>query len=244
MAKKKKIVYIALSCILVVLIVVAVINGIRVIGNRSANQGSVPEPEIVIQVVGPTATEDFVAPLEIVSIFEEDEEDSDLEEEEEESDTFTVVLPAGYFEEFSDEERAAMIEQFPGLEVIVNEDGTITYVMSAEIRVLFLEQQREQVEGLIAMMLGEHYPFIAELNYNEDFSEIEIVTTVNLFETEQNTFLDIMGIVILGYTAPIYQFYLGADADATTRVTLINQEDGEVYRIFYGPHDFFNWEIE
>lgn len=156
-----------------------------------------------------------------------------------------IVLPAGYFQELSPEDIMAMTRDYEGLEIICNEDGSYTYKADDKLRQQLLEGQKQQLEETISYMLGADYPFIADVKHNEDYSEFQVVTTENLFErNDGEAYVDIMGIVILGYSAPIYQYYQGKGLEAKTVVMLVDARNGEVYRSYIGPDDFFDWAIE
>lgn len=137
----------------------------------------------------------------------------------------TVNLPANFFEDKSESEIIATAESEGIKSCTVNEDGSVTYVMSKskykemtdEIYNGFVEECQNKIDDT------EDYGYITDIKYNDNLSEIKVYIDKDLGDG-----LDFMTIVSYYMMGMYYQAFLGIPSEETdVRITEIDDATGE-----------------
>lgn len=148
----------------------------------------------------------------------------------------TITLPASMFEPGEIEEAIASAKESGVQEVVVNDDGSLTYKMTKSTHSKLMEDIRENfIESLEDMKTSGDYTSIKDIKYNRDFSQITLVVDKDAFENSFDSF----AIFGTGILAMYYQLFDGVGSD-NIRVT-INVEDvdtGEIINSIIYPDAF------
>lgn len=138
-----------------------------------------------------------------------------------------VTLPASLFENQDIDEVIEGAKAEGVKEVIKNDDGSLTYIMSKSEHKKVLSEMEEDInQDIEELKSGEDFPSIKDVKKNNSYSEFTIVVNREKFE---NSF-DGIAALGLGLSGMFYQLFNGSDADKA-KVT-INFEDGSTGEIF------------
>ena len=95
-------------------------------------------------------------------------------------------------------------------DVVINEDGSITYKMDKAQHDKMMTELRKNVKDTFDELInGEDFPSIKEIKSNESFSEIEVVVDRERFENS----LDGIGILGIVFPSMLYQVFDGVDPE-------------------------------
>lgn len=135
----------------------------------------------------------------------------------------TVVIPTVY-ESVSSQEEADAIRDKNGYEsVILEEDGSLTIVMSRSQYEELLRDFRDSVDRGIAEIVGEDYgSSIEKIEYNDDYSVFTVTVEgaeIGIIERQSAEELIMYG--------TLYHIYTANDADHI-EVNFVSRESGEV----------------
>jgi hypothetical protein len=127
--------------------------------------------------------------------------------------TDTVTLPASLFAGQSlDDIRAAA--QKSGVEnVVQNKDGSVTYKMSKAVRQqLVIDTRQQTIRTLRGFQNGGDFPFVQNVLYSNDFSEITLVVDKSQYDTlrEYDASCDSSLLSRIGVSVTAYQTVNGA----------------------------------
>ncbi|MBD3107378.1 hypothetical protein IEO70_03285 [Bacillus sp. AGMB 02131] len=154
-----------------------------------------------------------------------------------------VTLPASLFEGQDLDEAIANAKEEGVKEVIKNDDGSVTYIMSkAEHKKLMKEMKEEVIQSIEEMETSEEYPSIQSVDYNKSLNEFTI--TVTSREEFENSF-EGFAIFGIGLQSMYYQLFNGGKSDDITAT--IHLKDGttsEVYNTIVYPDDLEEEETE
>lgn len=137
-----------------------------------------------------------------------------------------VLLPASLFEDKTAEEIKSDAEKAGVAECVVNEDGTVKYVMSKSKHKEMLDGMKSNVDNLInEMMTGEDkIDTIVSVDYNDSLTEINIVTT-----SETVTMWESFSVLSFYFSCSYYQLLAGVDNDdVDVIVNFINQTSNQI----------------
>ena len=140
-----------------------------------------------------------------------------------EEEKVTLVIPTVY-ENVSTQEEADEIRDRNGYEsATLEEDGSLTIVMSRSQYEELLKDFRESVDRGIAEIVSEDYgSSIEKIEYNDDYSVFTVtVSTEEIGIPERQTANEL---VMYG---TLYQIYTAGGADRI-RVDYVNRDSGEV----------------
>lgn len=102
---------------------------------------------------------------------------------EEQMPTVEITLPAMLFESQEDFDPEAYARENGFLSAVENEDGSITVTMSKQRQELVLKETAQAVEESFgALIQGESTPYIKDISYNHDFSEVTMVVDKAAYE--------------------------------------------------------------
>ncbi len=145
----------------------------------------------------------------------------------------TVTLPASMVEledpkVITEEAREKGVK-----EVVVNDDGSVTYKMSRSVHKQMMQDLRESFNQTVAdLKNGGDFISIRDVIYNRDLTSITLVVEREAFENS----LDSFAVFGLGFAAMYYQLFDGVKAE-NIKVT-INIEDetmGELFQTIVYP---------
>ena len=149
----------------------------------------------------------------------------DLEQVEVDEDLVDVELtiPAEYVGEQTLADLEATAEKHGFKSIVINADGSATYVMTKKQHKEFLQELRNQMNGALDGLVGsQEYPNFTKIETNDSFTEFTITTkSTELDLTESFS-------VLAFYTyGGMYSVFSGKDIDNVS-VTFINESTGDV----------------
>ena len=135
----------------------------------------------------------------------------------------TLVIPTAY-ENVSTQEEADDIRNRNGYEsATLEDDGSLTIVMSRSQYEELLNSFRESVDSGIEEIIAEDYgSSIEKIEYNDDYSVFTVTVTGDEIGPVERQTAD--ELVMYG---TLYHIYTAGDADHI-RVDYVNRESGEV----------------
>lgn len=139
----------------------------------------------------------------------------------------TVTLPADLLAldgtEVTQEDLDQTIEEEGWKSATLNEDGSITYVMTKEKHEEMLQEVRGLIDEAIAEMTDSgDYSNIVSVEPNDDYSQFTV--TLNTDEVGLMESIAVLGLYIYG---AMYQTVNGAETD-NINVQFVNADTGEV----------------
>lgn len=138
-----------------------------------------------------------------------------------------ITLPASFFEEEEDHDQMIADAKADGVkDVIVNDDGSLTYKMSkAKHKEMLAEMKTGLLETVDEIKDGEDFESIKDVKHNKSFSEFTLVVEQEMFEDSFDAFAT-MGI---GMSAMLYQLFTGVSVDEyKVTIDIQAEESGEV----------------
>lgn len=147
-----------------------------------------------------------------------------------------VTVPAFFFEGEDPEQIKAEAEQEEGIgEVVVNDDGSLTYKMSkAKHRDMVKEFENQLVAYMDEIKNDEEYVSIQDVEANKSFDEFTIVVDKNAYE---NSF-DGFAAFGLGFNSMFYQLFDGVDQnEIKATIHVKDSETNEVFHTIVYPDD-------
>ncbi|MFI3115848.1 MAG: hypothetical protein R3Y12_06900 [Clostridia bacterium] len=141
------------------------------------------------------------------------------------SEQMEINLPASMFSGYTEEEIANEAQYYYCKSHTINEDGSVTYVLSENAYNNMLKSVRSEVDTTIANMLAEDsdVPAFKKITYNDDLTEVFIYVDPELFEE----YLVVYAITFYA-SGVYYQTYSGvAEEDIDILVKFINVETNQ-----------------
>ena len=185
---------------------------------------------------------DKVSEAEIEAVDNDQEEEGALEVNKKLMNV-EVTLPA-YFLGVDDEEldidQVVKDAKEQGIkDVIVNDDGSITYIMSKSKHKEMMGEMQEGITETIENLLSdEDFTSYQDIAANKDFTEFDVVVIRDAYE---NSF-DGFGILGLAFSSLYYQLFDGANPDDYRAViNIMDEATGEIFDTIVYP-DAFNGE--
>lgn len=135
----------------------------------------------------------------------------------------TITIPDEFVDdELSEEDILAETEEEGILDVVINEDGSVTYTMTREKHDELMKEMSDGIEKALEEMLnGEEEISFKEITHNEDFSVLEITVDPDLY-----TEFDDLNAMILTMVGAQYQVYAG-NSEPESEVILKDALTGE-----------------
>ena len=149
-----------------------------------------------------------------------------------------ITLPASFIDE-EEENHEQMIADAKAdgvKDVIVNDDGSLTYKMSkAKHKEMLAEMKTGLLETIDEIKDSEDYVSIIDVKHNKSFTEFTLVVNQEMFENSFDAFAT-MGI---GMSAMFYQLFTGASVDDfKVTIDIQDEESGEVINTVVYPDAF------
>lgn len=137
----------------------------------------------------------------------------------------TVTLPAGYTDpEMTQDDYDAAAKEADGIKsATLNEDGSVTYVMTKARHRQMLQELEEQYAALNNDMIGsEDFPNITDIKANDDFTEFTVTTT-----STELSLMESMSVLQFYMEGGMYGIMSGKIVD-NVHVDYVNAETGEI----------------
>ena len=136
----------------------------------------------------------------------------------------TITLPADYIDEGTTQEDLDKTAEEKGYQsAILNEDGSVTYVMTKAQHQELLEDTKQSIDEAIAEIAeSEDYPSITDITANDDYTNFTVTT--NHEELDMSESFLVLGLYIYG---GMYAVYSGEEVD-NIHVDFVNSETGEI----------------
>ncbi len=151
-----------------------------------------------------------------------------------EEETIQITLPAALFAGKDIEEVIAGVSQEHGVEEIVqDDDGSLTFIITAEARDRLLEEAENNLEEKIAAIKDERqYPYVVDISYDGAYKDYYLVV-----HQEQND-RSLVTAAELFMLAVYYQL-ISAAAEPAREVSILIEdvESGSVLEILNYPDD-------
>lgn len=135
----------------------------------------------------------------------------------------TITVPADFAGETTQEELNQETEEKGYESATLNEDGSVTYVMTKKQHNELMQAMQETIyEALDDMAGSEEYPNIVSVEVNNDFSQYKVVTTNTELSLEES--FSVLGFYMY---SGLYYAFDGGQLD-NVNVQFINESSGEV----------------
>ena len=180
----------------------------------------------------PAASSEATAPAssESEATAEEPSADSELdatvdEAEQALSDIGTITFPADFATDITQEEIDQQVADGKVHSGQINEDGSVTYVMSKDQHKAIVDGISESIQSTLDGMVGtEDYPNFTAIDHNEDYTSFTVKTTTKPGETAIS---DSMSVLIFATCGQTYGIVSG-DIPENIHVDFVNADSGEL----------------
>ncbi|MCL2463368.1 MAG: hypothetical protein FWF44_11930, partial [Defluviitaleaceae bacterium] len=160
----------------------------------------------------------------------EDDEEIYVPPDDEEDD---YVPPAGlnelhiplpyvkYYTKFLKSDALVRNAEEGGFSYVVNADGSYTYSLTAEQQQTLLSNQADIFyDYMVTLVSNNNFPGLTDIDWdNEGYSWVQFTAEDNFFDAEQKWF---RCVIIAGYSAPMYQVYMGKGDSAQTSISIVD----------------------
>jgi len=150
------------------------------------------------------------------------------------SDEVEITLPASLF--MGDVDAAVENAKSRGVtDVTVNDDNTVTFVLSAEEHEKLMKDLKDEVvKSAEEMLTSGDYMSVKDITFNDDFSEFTMMVDRAAYEDSLEGF----GALALAISGAIYQAFDGVPADeVSVTVNIQDFDTGEVFDSFEYPNE-------
>lgn len=150
----------------------------------------------------------------------------------------TITLPATFLEGAKDSMSEELTEEDKANGILskkINDDGSFTFVMTAEGQDKILTEARKSIEASMSEITSSgDYASIKNIEYNDDFNEIKVTVDKEKFESGFESFMLLAVYISCG----MYQIFDGIPADEMSiKIDLIDSVTNEVYETMNYPQD-------
>lgn len=141
----------------------------------------------------------------------------------------SVILPAALFAEMSDEEILNLKEDQGYKDVIINEDHTVTLIMTEDKYVEIVEDLKVDIDRSIAEVIAnDETDSIKDIMYNNDYSVFTVTTDIATFDESFGVFTE-LSILIHAY---YYHFFVGnSDSEIKVDFAYVDVASAETFKI-------------
>lgn len=143
-----------------------------------------------------------------------------------------ITLPASFLELDEDEEididEIKKEAKEDGIkDVVLNDDGSVTYTMSKSTHRELLDEMEEAVQESIEEIINsEDFPSIKDIKANKKYDQYEVIVDKEGFENSFEGF----GILGVAFSSMYYQLFEGVNPDDyEVIIDIIDEETGEVF---------------
>ena len=145
----------------------------------------------------------------------------------------TVTLPAAMIEADDIEATIAEAKEMGVKEVVVNDDGSLTYKMSKSTHGKMMRELREGFDEAAAEIInGEDFVSIKEIKSNKDLTAITLIVEKEAYENSLDGFAS-FGLALI---AMYYQLFDGVqEGDISVTINIEDFNTGEVFNTIIYP---------
>lgn len=134
-----------------------------------------------------------------------------------------ITIPADYVEGATQEEIEQEAAEAGVHSATLNDDGSVTYVMSKSQHEKLLEDTRASIRQSLDDMVGsEEYPNITSIETNDDFTEFTVTTTSTELSMQES--FSVMAYYVY---SGLYGVFSG-EAPENVHVDFVNADTGEI----------------
>jgi uncharacterized lipoprotein YehR (DUF1307 family) len=143
-------------------------------------------------------------------------------------------LPASLFEDEDMGEVKKDAAEKGIHDVVVNEDGSVTYIMSKSQHRKLLEDLRKTLDENIAKMLSEDEGIFKEISFNGDCTELTVKVDI-----ENYTAFDNLSLLGHEFSGIMYQVFNAVpDVEQAVKTNIVDHQTGEVIDTWvYNPNE-------
>ena len=154
-----------------------------------------------------------------------------------------VTLPASLFEDTDMESLKKEAKEDGVKEVIINDDGSVTYKMSkSQHKKMLKEMETTIVDSINDIEKDEDFPSIKTIDYNKSFTKYTIEMDQ---EIHKNGSMDGFAFLNLAIQSLYYQLFNGvSEEDYKVTIQLKNEETKEIFDTIVYPDDLQTNENE
>lgn len=135
----------------------------------------------------------------------------------------TLIIPKDFVGEQTQDDLDVVCAEKGFKSITLNEDGSVTYVMTKSQHKELMTEYRDQINGSLAEMVGsEDYPNVTDIQATDDFTAYTVKTT----STELTMSESFMVMAFYMYSG-MYSVFSGDEIDNVS-VTFINSDSGEI----------------
>ena len=158
------------------------------------------------------------SPISSSSETQTDIKDSSEQDTESEDNEITITLPETVFQDEIDFDPEAYTLENGFKETIVNEDGTISIIMSKEKHEEMILEMKEGIDLLFNELTdSEEMSYISKIESTENYETVTVYVNRGKYE---DMILD-MTPFIIGLSAMVYQIYIGEEV----KITIITKDE-------------------
>lgn len=134
-----------------------------------------------------------------------------------------MTLPPEFVGEINQEELDALTSKKGFISAQLNNDGSVTYIMTKKKHKELLEETRVSFAASIENMIGsDDYPNIVSIEANSNFTEFTVVT-----KNDEISFTESFVVMSFYMMAGMYGVFSGEEVD-NINVMFINESTGEI----------------
>lgn len=134
-----------------------------------------------------------------------------------------ITIPADYVEGTTQEEIEQEAAEAGVHSATLNDDGSVTYVMSKAQHEKLLEDTRASIQQSLNDMVGsEEYPNITSIETNDDFTKFTVTTTSSELSLEES-----FSVMVYYVYSGVYGIFSG-EAPENVHVDFVNADTGEI----------------
>lgn len=134
-----------------------------------------------------------------------------------------ITIPADYVEGATQEEIEQEAAEAGVHSATLNDDGSVTFVMSKSQHEKLLEDMRASIQQSLNEMVGsEEYPNITSIETNDDFTEFTVTTTSSELSLEES--FSVMAYYVY---SGVYGVFSG-ETPENVHVDFVNADTGEI----------------
>ncbi|NLA11540.1 MAG: hypothetical protein GX883_05385 [Firmicutes bacterium] len=147
----------------------------------------------------------------------------------------TITMPASMVDSENIEATVAEAKEQGIKEVVVNEDGSVTYRMSKSVHSQMMKDLKEGFHETVEdYKSGDEFASVKDIKYNKNLTSITLMVEKETFENS----LDSFAVFGLGFVAMYYQLFDGIKADnIAVTIDIQDSATGEVFKIVTYPDD-------
>lgn len=137
----------------------------------------------------------------------------------------TITFPADFASDITQEEIDQQVADGKVHSGQINEDGSVTYVMSKDQHKAIVDGISESIQSSLDDMIGtDDYPNFTSIDHNEDYTSFTVKTTTKPGETAISDSMSVLVFATCGQTYGI----VSGDIPENIHVDFVNADSGEL----------------